>query len=160
VFLHEQLVAILAGETAIFGLCDNNPRAFTRALFTTWSSSQAHDRSCRRFHEDRTKHLECRTLTPYKYGYALGSRLLYPCPPRRAWGFLQRGRKKLAWPSGARARQVASVIEFELPPIRKMAFPFYARCKPLTVVCRRFIPYKRPCPHLKQYTVAIHRLIA
>jgi hypothetical protein len=67
-----------------------------------------------------TKHLERRTPTLYKYGYAPGSRLLHPCLPSS----LTRGRKKLAWPSGARARQSASVIEFELFRFTQGATPY------------------------------------
>jgi len=47
------------------------------------------------FYEDRTKHLERRTPTPYKYGYAPGSRrcTLALASPRVGL--------KLAWPPGA-----------------------------------------------------------
>jgi hypothetical protein len=48
-------VAILAGEAAIFGLRANDPGAFDKSVIGIRRSIQAHDRSWRRFDEDRVK---------------------------------------------------------------------------------------------------------
>jgi len=64
----------------------------------------------------------CRTSTDTRQA-AVAVPLLWPRP-----GLAARGLKACVAAQGACGRQDASVVEFELLPIRKVAFPFHVRC--------------------------------
>jgi hypothetical protein len=93
-------MAILAGETAILGLCDNDPRAFTRALFSIGRSNQAHYRVMPKisrgpdetFGTQDTDAVQVRNIRQAAVG-------LSPLPASSPIGLHVEG--KLAWLSGA-----------------------------------------------------------
>ena len=116
-FLHGQLVVILAGKTAIFGLRDNDPCTFTRALFSTWRSSQVHDRSSEEFTRTGRNIWNAGHQRPTSTDTrqaAVGCTLA--CLVAHE---LTRGKESLRGRQGARHSQGASVIEFELRPSKE-----------------------------------------